>query len=315
MISLRSVRGSAVFGAALMLLGALPATVLSQEVDAEDRRIESRPYQRPMPGRPEQAQQRPQPAVQQGRPEQAQQQRPQPAVQQGAPEAAQQPPSRPEQGQQRNYGRPDQGNVYQRPVPGRPEPPSFRPDQQQRPSPSYNTRPSRPSPDRVVTRLPPGYRPYYWSGSPYYQYDGYWYRPYGSSFVLSAPPYGLYVSTLPPFYSTVFIGGSRYYLADDTYYSYDLGRRSYVVVQPPSGTRSATAAEPAVEPQRDAELYVYPQKGQSEQQQADDRYECHRWAVGQTQYNPVDAVYNPDKRGQYDRALTACLTGKSYSVK
>jgi len=298
MISLRSVRGSAVFGAALMLLGALPATVLSQEVDAEDRRIESRPYQRPMPGRPEQAQQRPQPAVQQG-----------------APEAAQQPPSRPEQGQQRNYGRPDQGNVYQRPVPGRPEPPSFRPDQQQRPSPSYNTRPSRPSPDRVVTRLPPGYRPYYWSGSPYYQYDGYWYRPYGSSFVLSTPPYGLYVSTLPPFYSTVFIGGSRYYLADDTYYSYDLGRRSYVVVQPPSGTRSATAAEPAVEPQRDAELYVYPQKGQSEQQQADDRYECHRWAVGQTQYNPVDAVYNPDKRGQYDRALTACLTGKSYSVK
>jgi len=298
MISLRSVRGSAVFGAALMLLGALPATVLSQEVDAEDRRIESRPYQRPMPGRPEQAQQRPQPAVQQGRPEQAQQ-----------------PPSRPEQGQQRNYGRPDQGNVYQRPVPGRPEPPSFRPDQQQRPSPSYNTRPSRPSPDRVVTRLPPGYRPYYWSGSPYYQYDGYWYRPYGSSFVLSTPPYGLYVSTLPPFYSTVFIGGSRYYLADDTYYSYDIGRRSYVVVQPPSGTRSATAAEPAVEPQRDAELYVYPQKGQSEQQQADDRYECHRWAVGQTQYNPVDAVYSPDKRGQYDRALTACLTGKSYSVK
>ena len=298
MISLRSVRGSAVFGAALMLLGALPATVLSQEVDAEDRRIESRPYQRPMPGRSEQAKQRPQPAVQQGRPEQAQQ-----------------PPSRPEQGQQRNYGRPDQGNVYQRPVPGRPEPPAFRPDQQQRPSPSYNTRPSRPSPDRVVTRLPPGYRPYYWSGSPYYQYDGYWYRPYGSSFVLSAPPYGLYVSTLPPFYSTVFIGGSRYYLADDTYYSYDLGRRSYVVVQPPSGTRSATAAEPAVEPQRDAELYVYPQKGQSEQQQADDRYECHRWAVVQTQYNPVDAVYNPDKRGQYDRALTACLTGKSYSVK
>lgn len=300
MISLRSVRGSAVFGAALMLLGALPATVLSQEVDAEDRRIESRPYQRPMPGRPEQAQQ----------------QRPQPAVQQARPEQAQQPPSRPEQGQQRNYGRPDQGNVYQRPVPGRPEPPSFRPEPQ-RPSPIYNdnTRSSRPSPDRVVTRLPPGYRPYYWSGSPYYQYDGYWYRPYGSSFVLSTPPYGLYVSTLPPFYSTVFIGGSRYYLADDTYYSYDLGRRSYVVVQPPSGTRSATAVEPAVEPQRDAELYVYPQKGQSEQQQADDRYECHRWAVGQTQYNPVDAVYSPDKRGQYDRALTACLTGKSYSVK
>jgi hypothetical protein len=50
------------------------------------------------------------------------------------------------------------------------------------------------------------------------------------------------------FYSTVYIGGLRYYFVDDTYYSYDPGRRGYVVVQPPSGSRLATAPAPAVEP-------------------------------------------------------------------
>ena len=294
MISLRSVRCAAALGATLALCGAMPAWLSAQEAPPDDQRAESKPYRRPVPGRPEPGQQRPQPAVQPSRPEPGQQ-RPQPAVQ----------PSRPEP-----------GNVYQRPVPGRPEPPSFRPEPS-RPSPgaNYNTWSSRPPPDRVVTRLPPGYRPYYWGGSPYYQYGGYWYRPYGSTFILSSPPFGLYVSSLPPFYSTVYIGGLRYYFVDDTYYSYDPGRRGYVVVQPPSGSRLATAPAPAVEPQRDQELYVYPQNGQSEQQQADDRYECHRWAVGQTQYNPVDAVYSPDKRAQYDRAITACLTCRGYSVK
>ena len=325
MISLRSVRRAAALGATLALCGAMPALLRAQEAPPEDKRAESKPYQRPVPGRPEPGQQRPQPTVQPGRPEPGQQPfrplgRPEPAVQPGRPEPAIQPgrpepaiqPGRP----QPNYGRPEPGNVYQRPVPGRPEPPSFRPEPP-RPSPpgfNYSTRPSRP-PDRVVTRLPPGYRPYYWGGSPYYQYGGYWYRPYGSSFILSSPPFGLYVSSLPPFYSTVNIGGLSYYFADDTYYSYDPGRRSYVVVQPPSGSRLATAPAPAAEPQRDQELYIYPQNGQSEQQQADDRYECHRWAVGQTQYNPVDAVYSPDKHAQYDRAITACLTGKGYSVK
>jgi hypothetical protein len=56
-------------------------------------------------------------------------------------------------------------------------------------------------------------------------------------------------------------------------------------------------------------------RGQSERQQADDRYECHRWAVDQAHYDPTDTEYRADDRAQYDRALTACLTGRGYSVK
>jgi hypothetical protein len=34
------------------------------------------------------------------------------------------------------------------------------------------------------------------------------------------------------------------------------------------------------------EVYIYPSKGQSSEQQDKDRYECHRWAVQQTGFDP-----------------------------
>ena len=45
----------------------------------------------------------------------------------------------------------------------------------------------------------------------------------------------------------------------------------------------ALAAAPAFA----RDLYVYPAKGQSEQQLGKDRYECHSWAVKQTGYDPT----------------------------
>jgi len=189
---------------------------------------------------------------------------------------------------------------------------------------NIETRPSRPvfapdygrSRERSVQRLPPGYRSYYWGGSPYYNYRGSWYRPYGGSYLSIGAPYGLFVSSLPPSYSTVWIGGNRYFVADDSYYLYDSSRSGYVLTQSPyDGERLTTASTAEPEAVRDPVLFVYPTKGQSEKQQADDRYECHRWAVTQTGYDPVDAEYRPEQHAQYDRAITACLTGKGYSVK
>jgi hypothetical protein len=39
-----------------------------------------------------------------------------------------------------------------------------------------------------------------------------------------------------------------------------------------------------------AQPYVYPQKGQSPEQQQKDEYECHQWAVQQTGWNPATAA-------------------------
>jgi uncharacterized protein HemX len=40
-------------------------------------------------------------------------------------------------------------------------------------------------------------------------------------------------------------------------------------------------------PARAADLYIYPNKGQSQEQQSRDRYECHLWAVQQSGYDPT----------------------------
>ena len=68
-------------------------------------------------------------------------------------------------------------------------------------------------------------------------------------------------------------------------------------------------------------LEVTPQKGQSADQQRQDRYECYRWAVGQTGFDPtqpgggVTANRAASGRGDYQRAETACLQGRGYLVR
>ncbi len=37
-----------------------------------------------------------------------------------------------------------------------------------------------------------------------------------------------------------------------------------------------------------SQLYVYPQQGQSAEQQSKDRFECHNWAVQQSGFNPTN---------------------------
>ena len=39
--------------------------------------------------------------------------------------------------------------------------------------------------------------------------------------------------------------------------------------------------------------FVYPQKGQSADQQKKDEYDCHTWAVQQTKYDPTAAAQAP----------------------
>ena len=51
-----------------------------------------------------------------------------------------------------------------------------------------------------------------------------------------------------------------------------------------------------------SQLYIYPQQGQSEEQQSKDRFECHNWAVQQSGFNPTNpppmAAPQPAKVGK-----------------
>jgi hypothetical protein len=133
--------------------------------------------------------------------------------------------------------------------------------------------------------------------------------------VVVAPPFGIGISVLPPFYSTLWYGGSPYYYADDTYYQYRAERREYVVTEPPRGEPEAAVQNGS------AEVFVYPKNGQSEEQQSTDRYECHRWAVDRTGFDPTRPAGNvaetdmTSKRADYRRAEGACLEARGYTVK
>jgi len=67
-------------------------------------------------------------------------------------------------------------------------------------------------------------------------------------------------------------------------------------------------------------LYMYPQHGQSPNQQEVDRYECYSWARGQTGYDPSapTSALSPSQQSSrlsdYRRAMSACLDARGYTV-
>lgn len=79
---------------------------------------------------------------------------------------------------------------------------------------------------------------------------------------------------------------------------------------------------PSVTPSATEKIFVYPRLGQSEELQARDRYECHSWAVSQTQYDQTQpsadnmpAVQRSQTYADYRRAEDACLDGRGYTVR
>jgi hypothetical protein len=174
----------------------------------------------------------------------------------------------------------------------------------------------------VFRELPGGYRPYFWHGNNYYFNGGIWYSPGPRGFVVIGPPVGLFVATLPPFYTTVWLGGSPYYYANDTYYQWSAAQNGYTVANPPAGADQPGGPPPDAAAAVQADnAYIYPKNGQSQEQQAADRFECHDWARNQTGFDPTQAgggvapAENGSKREQYQRAMGACLEARGYSVK
>jgi hypothetical protein len=115
------------------------------------------------------------------------------------------------------------------------------------------------------------------------------------------------------YYSTIWWGGVPYYYADNTYYRWNGAVNQYETVAPPAAVQSQAGAQsPDV-----SELIVYPKNGQSQEQQGKDKYECHRWAAGQTGFDPTQAAGGAGavRRSDYFRAQAACLEGRGYTVK
>ncbi len=179
--------------------------------------------------------------------------------------------------------------------------------------PPHGTTVGVPPPSTVIVNHPSGH--YYYSG-------GVWYAPRGPSYVVVPAPVGVFVPVLPVYYTTLWVGGAPYYYANQTYYSWNPAQNGYQVVDPPNGAESPPdAQDQAPPPAPNDDLFVYPQNGQSDEQQATDRYECHKWAGLQSGFDPTQQGGapaaqqpggNPD---DYQRAMKACLEGRGYSVR
>ena len=163
-----------------------------------------------------------------------------------------------------------------------------------------------------LRHLPHGYVRILIGGFPYFYFSGVFYRHYHDGYIVVGAPIGAVVYDLPIGFIAFTLGAFTYYYVNDTYYLWDDDEEAYVVVRKPDGADDAIAAA------TDERLYVYPNLGQSQEQQSRDRYECHRWAVHETGVDPslwdeyeITAV----DRNNYKRAISACLEGRGYTVK
>jgi hypothetical protein len=88
------------------------------------------------------------------------------------------------------------------------------------------------------------------------------------------------------------------------------------LAKPPAPAAAVPAAASTTSgPPRGAKIALTPRNGQSADQEARDRYDCYRFAVTQTGFDPLR--WNPAGNGaqEYSRAQVACLEARGYSVQ
>jgi hypothetical protein len=172
----------------------------------------------------------------------------------------------------------------------------------------------------IVPSLPLGRIEVGFGGGRYYYHGGVWFRPHGPRWIVVAPPIGILVPILPFGYSTIYYRSVPYYYADEVYYV-RTPAGSYQVVAPPPVEEvtyvEAPPRPPASAPVPSAPvdgLFVYPRNGQTPTQTAFDRIDCVKWAIGQTGFDPSQGGDNT-ARANFQRAASACLDARGYSVK
>lgn len=165
-----------------------------------------------------------------------------------------------------------------------------------------------------VDRLPSGrFRVHVGNRSLFY-YGGVFYEPRRPGYIVVRPPMGAHVPMLPTGYVSFGIGLRHFFFVNSTYYLWEPRTRDYVVVAEPEGAAAAMTADGSAE---SYQVFAYPNQGQTEEQARRDRYECHLWAADQSGFDPTysDDTASAASKGDYRRAITACLVGRGYVVR
>lgn len=213
-------------------------------------------------------------------------------------------------------------------------------------------------PDRgaIVRDVPHGAAAVDYAGISFRFAGGVWYEPRGPAYIVTEPPIGVIVPALPAFATSFDSNGKRYLYANDVFYRAAPDPGGYEVVNDPedevarrpgpsaaetsrlataAGARSSVltrrAAAPTANPAKvaangaspepdPAGIAIRPRAGQSAERQSLDRYECYRYAVVQSGFDPraAHSDYPPaaaDRRDSaYALAQAACLEGRGYAI-
>ena len=163
-------------------------------------------------------------------------------------------------------------------------------------------------PGYMVDRFPDRHWQVPYRGQNYFFSGGYWYRPQGPRYIVVQPPYGIRVGYLPDYAQELWIGSTLMFLAAGAYYEYQPATQDYIVVQPP-----AAAPQPV---SNGYDVVAYPANGQSPAQVSQDGYECYRWAVTQSGFDPAKVTYAPSPTvvQTYRQAQGNCLSSRGYQV-
>jgi hypothetical protein len=142
--------------------------------------------------------------------------------------------------------------------------------------------------------------------SVYYYSDGVYFVGEKGAYVVVVAPIGARVGLLPYGFRSIYLGSRRYFHVNSTYYIYAPATRDYVVVKAPVDAPQGSQT---------TDMVVYPANGQSDEQIDKDRYECHKWAMNDSGFDPstqqADSLSESDR---YNRAIKACLTGRGYTI-
>ncbi|MGE8099306.1 DUF6515 family protein [Pseudomonas fluorescens] len=165
-------------------------------------------------------------------------------------------------------------------------------------------------PGQIIDRFPDRHDRVPYRGQDYFYSGGYWYRPNGPRYVVVQPPRGIRVRYLPDYAQEVWIGGALMFLAAGAYYAYEESTQEYVVVEPPVGNPEPQPVSSGYD------VVAYPINGQSPEQVTQDGYDCYRWAVQQSGFDPRTVTYQPAPQvvQTYRQAEGNCLVSRGYQV-
>ncbi len=207
----------------------------------------------------------------------------------------------------------------------------------------------------IVRDLPGGSVNVDYAGISYRFVGDVWYQRLGPAYMVVEPPLGVVIPR-PPARATYFeIAGKPYFYANDVFYR-ARADGSYEVVNDPQDEVSENAAAPsdssspavasaaptmvaAAAPSADesqtelttrpdpdvaapttpgnpTQIAIHPRNGQSADQEAVDRYECYRFGVAQSGYDPLATHGSASARNDpgFSRAQAECLEGRGYNV-